>query len=103
MKDPGQWRCGYNNLGKILIKSVAAKRVAATFVAGYTLLENSCFPTSSDYVTYREKSGPVRSQRKSAVPFLEKCFCTTNFRLSILLSLRFTVEFEIGFSVTNTQ
>ena len=33
MKDPGQQWCGYSNLGKILIKSVAAKRVAATFVA----------------------------------------------------------------------
>jgi hypothetical protein len=48
IKDPGQWRCGYSNLGKILIKFVAAKRVAATFVATRTLPENSCFPTSSD-------------------------------------------------------
>jgi hypothetical protein len=30
MKDHGQRRCGYSNLGKIVIKSVAAKRVAAT-------------------------------------------------------------------------
>jgi len=33
IKDPGQWRCGYSNLGKILIKFVAAKRVAARTVA----------------------------------------------------------------------
>jgi hypothetical protein len=33
IKDPTERRCGYSNLGKILIKSVAAKRVAATFVA----------------------------------------------------------------------
>jgi hypothetical protein len=32
IKDRGQWRCGYSNLGKILIRFVAAKRVAATFV-----------------------------------------------------------------------
>jgi hypothetical protein len=31
-----------------VIKSVAAKRVAATFVAARTLPENSCFLTSSD-------------------------------------------------------
>jgi hypothetical protein len=37
IKDPDQWRCGYSNLGKILIKFVAAKRVAATFVAERTL------------------------------------------------------------------
>jgi hypothetical protein len=48
IKDPGQRRYGYSNLGKFLIKSVAAKRVAATFVAARTLPENSCFPTSSD-------------------------------------------------------
>jgi hypothetical protein len=40
--------CGCSNLSKILIKSVAAKRVAATFVAACTLLENSCFLTFSD-------------------------------------------------------
>ena len=43
IKDPGQWRCGYSNLGKIVIQSVAAKRVAAR-----TLPENSRCPTSSD-------------------------------------------------------
>jgi hypothetical protein len=32
IKDTGQRRCGYSNLGKIVIKSVAAKHVAA-FVA----------------------------------------------------------------------
>jgi hypothetical protein len=31
-----------------IIKSVAAKRVAATFVAARASPENSCFPTSSD-------------------------------------------------------
>ena len=48
IKDPDQRWCGYSNLSKILIKSVAAKRVAATFVAARTLPENSCVPTSSD-------------------------------------------------------
>jgi hypothetical protein len=33
IEDPGQWRCGYSNLGKILRKFVDAKRGAATFVA----------------------------------------------------------------------
>jgi hypothetical protein len=37
-----------SNLGKILIKSVAAKRVAAMLVAARAIPENSCFQTSSD-------------------------------------------------------
>ena len=32
IKDRGQWRCGYSNLGKILIKFVAAERVAGKFL-----------------------------------------------------------------------
>ena len=48
IKDPTEQWCGYSNLGKIPIEFVAAKRVAATFVAVCTLPENSCFPTSSD-------------------------------------------------------
>jgi hypothetical protein len=36
IKDPTERRYGYSNLGKILIKSVAAERVAATFVAART-------------------------------------------------------------------
>jgi len=49
IKDPGQRRCGYSNLGKIVIKSVAAKRVAATFVAARGgSAGKSRFPTSSE-------------------------------------------------------
>ena len=36
IKDPSQRRCSYSNLGKIIIKSVAAKRVAVTLVAAGT-------------------------------------------------------------------
>jgi hypothetical protein len=43
IKDPGQRWCGYSNLGKIVIKSVAAKRVAATFVAARDLAGKSGF------------------------------------------------------------
>ena len=49
IKDPGQRRCGYSNLGKIVIKSVAAKRVAAAFVAARGRSAGKFrFPTSSD-------------------------------------------------------
>jgi hypothetical protein len=46
IKDPGQQRCDYSNLGKIVIKSVVAKRVAAkcvaaTFVAARNLAGKS--------------------------------------------------------------
>ena len=44
IKDPGQRRCGYSNLGKIVIKSVAAKRVAARGGSA----GKSRFPTSSE-------------------------------------------------------
>jgi hypothetical protein len=36
IKDPNQRRCSYSNIGKIVIKSVTAKRVAAMFVAART-------------------------------------------------------------------
>ena len=39
IKDPGQWRCGYNNLGKIVIKYVPACGRSAG---------KSRFPTSSE-------------------------------------------------------
>jgi len=49
IKDPGQRRCGYSNLGKTVVKSVAAKRVAATFVAERGgSAGKSRFPTSSE-------------------------------------------------------
>jgi hypothetical protein len=55
IKDPGQRRCGYSNLGKIVIKSVAAKRVAATFVAARDLAGNFRFPTSSELLPEQSK------------------------------------------------
>jgi len=60
IKDPGQRRCGYSNLGKIVIKSVAAKRVAAkrvaaTFVAARDLAGNFRFPTSSEPLPEQSK------------------------------------------------
>jgi hypothetical protein len=57
IKDPGQRRCGYSNLGKIVIKFVAAKRIAATFVAVRDLAGKSRFPISSE----QSKKLPVRS------------------------------------------
>jgi hypothetical protein len=44
IKDPGQRRCSYSNLGKIVIKSVAAKRVAARGTSAGKFR----FPTSPD-------------------------------------------------------
>jgi hypothetical protein len=72
IKDPGQRRCGYSNLGKIVIKSVAAKRVAAkrvavervaaTFVAEYGgSAGTSRFPTSSEPLTEQSKKWPCAS------------------------------------------
>jgi hypothetical protein len=46
IKNPGQRRCGYSNLGKII--SVAAKCVAATFVAARDLAGNPRFLTCSE-------------------------------------------------------
>jgi hypothetical protein len=57
IKDPGQRRCGYSNLGKIVTKSVAVKRVAATFVAARDLAGKSRFPTSPE----QSKKWPVRA------------------------------------------
>ena len=47
-KDPGQLRRGNSNLGKILIKFIATKYIAAIFVSAYILPENSYFPISSN-------------------------------------------------------
>jgi hypothetical protein len=66
IKDPGQRRCGYRNLGKIVIKSVAAKHVAATFVAGQDLAGKSRFPTSSE----QSKKWPVRKQSLFQRPWM---------------------------------
>jgi hypothetical protein len=46
ISDPGEWWCGYSNFCKII--SVAAKRVAATFVAAPDFAGNPRFPTSSE-------------------------------------------------------
>jgi hypothetical protein len=61
IKDPGQRRCGYSNLGKIVIKSVAAKRVAATFVAARDLAVKFRFPTSSETLHEQSKKWPCAS------------------------------------------
>jgi hypothetical protein len=52
-KDPGQRRCGHSTLGKIVIKSVAVKRVATTFVAAQDFAGKS----ASRYPPSRAKSG----------------------------------------------
>jgi len=66
---------------------VAAKGVAATFVAARALPENSRFPTSSDEA--RAKSGACAEPTRSAIPFLREGFPLTTFRLFIVL-LTFT-------------
>jgi hypothetical protein len=60
IKGPGERWCGYSNLGKII--SVAAKRVAATFVAAPDFAGNPRFPTSSE----QSKSGLCKAVPLSA-------------------------------------
>jgi hypothetical protein len=48
IKDPSQRRCGYSNLGKIVIKSVAARFVAARDLAGKFRFLTSSEPLPSE-------------------------------------------------------
>ena len=66
IKGLGQRRCGYSNLVKIVIKSVAAKRVAATFVARQDLAGKFRSPTSPE----QSKKWPVRKQSLSQRPWM---------------------------------
>ena len=56
IKDPSQRRCGYSNLGKIVIKSVAA-----TFVAARDLAVKFRFPISSETLLEQSKKWPHAS------------------------------------------
>jgi len=61
INNPGQRRCVYSNLSKIVIKSVAAKRVAVMFVAVRDLAGKFRFPILSERLLEQSKLWPCAS------------------------------------------